>query len=118
LARDGSQLENNAGNAYYVGKKYGNAHPNGLPYAPPSQPLIGTSGLSQTIKFSSPPPFATTKPASVGIDEVGGGSATDLLGRSDLQSSMPIPETHNGVFASDSWLSPISSAGSYSGGFA
>jgi hypothetical protein len=28
------------------------------------------------------------------------------------------PETHNGVFAPDSWLSPASSAGAYVGGFA
>ncbi len=31
---------------------------------------------------------------------------------------MPIPETHNGVLAPDSWLSPVSSAGTYSGSLA
>jgi hypothetical protein len=121
LAPDGPLLENNAGNAYYVGKTYGNQYDltgQPAPYAPPSQPLKGANGLSQTIDFTGPVLSATTKPASAGIDEVGGGSAMDLLGRFDSQFSMTIPETHNGAFARDTWLSPVSSAGTYSGAFA
>jgi hypothetical protein len=102
--------------AYYDGRTYGNSGVH--PYYPPSQPLIGTNGLSQTIDFSSPMPLATRGPASAGIGEVAGGSAADLLGRFDSQFSMPIAETHNGALAPDPWLAHVSSAGAYSGAFA
>jgi hypothetical protein len=120
LAPDGPLLENNAGDAYYVGQTYGNQYDltgQPAPYAPPSQPLIGSSGLSQEIKFANPTLLAT-KPASAAIDEVGGGSATDLLGRFDSPFSMAIPETHNSAFEPDTWLSLVSSAETYSGAFA
>jgi hypothetical protein len=119
LARGGPLLKNGE-NAYYVGESYGFQYDRtGIPdpYAPPSQPLIGANGLSRTIDFTGPVLSATTKPASAGIEHVGGESATELLGRFG-SFSMPFPETHSGTFAPDPWLSPISSAGHYRGGLA
>ncbi len=55
--------------------------------------------------------------ADAGIAEVGGGSGADLLGRYDLQFSIPIQETQNGVLTLDSLLPPVSSAGTDPGGF-
>jgi autotransporter-associated beta strand protein len=55
-------------------------------------------------------------PPTAEIAEAGGRSA-DLLGWRDSHFAMPVQERHNGVFALDSWLAHLWSAGSGAGGF-
>jgi hypothetical protein len=100
--------------AYYDGETYGRSYDSSgksSSYYPPSQPLIGTNGLSQTINFSSPMVSDTTKLTSA--SEAGGGSSPDLLGRFDSQFLRPAPETHNSILALNSWPHSVSSAETY-----
>ncbi len=53
--------------------------------------------------------------ANAAIDEAGGGSLADLLGRYDSQFPMPIAETHHAFAGLESLLPPVLGAETYTG---
>jgi hypothetical protein len=54
--------------------------------------------------------FAYSGTTTITNDEVGGGSSADILRQYDSQFPVSISDAHNGVFALESWLAPVSSA--------